>query len=213
VNQKIQEFEARLNRNLSKAQCSGPNSTNETSSNETDSTRRVEVIIRETRADDERGTDPHDTPIMTASNHGQGINSHRWLDSAVRFAKEMRPFWDSTLGEFMRLRQQQGTPEHIEDDVVVALIDDGIDIFDTTHPDQIFGGKSFDFHDAKVRPPYSSAGGHGTLVANMILRVRPMAKIYPIRLRTYKTPSGKNPIDRDYAAQVSPLPYPDVSSI
>ncbi|KAF7517226.1 hypothetical protein G7054_g13886 [Neopestalotiopsis clavispora] len=158
-------------------------------------------IIRETGADDEHGMDAHEAPIMTTSDQGQGVNSHRWLNSAVRFAKEMRPFWDSTLAEFMRSRQQQGTPEHIEDDVVVALIDDGIDIFDTTHPDQILEGKSFDFHDGKVKPPFTSAGGNGTTMANMILRVCPMAKIYPIRLKTCKTPDGENQIDRDYAAQ------------
>lgn len=108
----------------------------------------------------------------------------------------------ATLKEFMELRNNHGTPEHVEDDVVVALIDDGIDMFDTTLSNQVLEGKSFDFQNGKVRPPFSSARGHGTVMASMILRVCPMAKIYPIRLKTSPTPDGKNQIDRKYAAQV-----------
>jgi hypothetical protein len=114
----------------------------------------------------------------------------------------MLPFWQDTLTDFMESRKNQGTPERIEDEVVVALIDDGIDMFDTALSNQVLEGKSFDFHDGKVRPSFSSARGHGTVMASMILRVCPMAKIYPIRLRTYETPDGKNQIDRKYAAQV-----------
>jgi hypothetical protein len=45
--------------------------------------------------------------------------------------------------------------------------------FDTPVNDRILGGKSFDFHDGMVQLSYSSATGHGTVTASMILRVCP----------------------------------------
>ena len=132
-----------------------------------------------------------------------GVNSHKWLDSTAKFAGLMIPFWKDTLKSFCELRQNQRTQEGLENDVVVALIDDGVDMFDTIQADQILEGKSFDFHNGMVRPPFSSARGHGTIMASMILRVCPMAKVYPIRLKTDDNPEGNAmKIDAGYAAQV-----------
>ncbi len=132
-----------------------------------------------------------------------GLKSHRWLDSTAKFASLMIPFWKSTLNSFCTSRQNQRTQEGLEDDVVLALIDDVVDMFDTPQPDQILEGKSFDFHNGMVRPPFSSARGHGTVMASMILRVCPMAKVYPIRLKTDDDPDGNGmKIDAGYAAQV-----------
>lgn len=114
----------------------------------------------------------------------------------------MAPFWQKTVNEFLASRHNPGTTERIEGDVVVALIDDGVDMFDTALSDRILEGKSFDFHDGKVRPSFASAEGHGTVMASMILRICPMAKIYPIRLKTYPNANGKSNIDAEYAAQV-----------
>jgi hypothetical protein len=116
----------------------------------------------------------------------------------------MIPFWADTVKEFLDLRQNRRTPDGLVDDVVVALIDDGVDKMNTRHAEQIIlPGKSLDFHDGKMRPAFSSSKGHGTVMANMILRVCPMVKIYPIRLKTYQTTGGKSPsIDAAYAAQV-----------
>ncbi|KAK5991182.1 hypothetical protein PT974_09460 [Cladobotryum mycophilum] len=86
------------------------------------------------------------------------------------FATEMKIFWEDTLQDFMSWRKNQGTPERVEEDVVVALIDDGVDRFYVTPSSQVLEGKSFDFHDGKVRPSFSSARGHGTVTATMILR-------------------------------------------
>ncbi|KAG7286708.1 hypothetical protein NEMBOFW57_009019 [Staphylotrichum longicolle] len=121
-----------------------------------------------------------------------------------KFARQNGSFLDNTVDEFLALRQNQGTLEGLENDVVLALIDDGVDMFDTTSPqsNQILEGKSFDFHGGKVRPPFSSAMGHGTVMASMILRVCPMVKVYPIRLKTYQSTEGKGlNIDAGYAAQ------------
>ena len=76
-------------------------------------------------------------------------------------------------------------------------------MFDTLQANQILEGKSFDFHNGMVRPSFSSARGHGTVMASVILRVCPMAKVYPIRLKTDHNPDGNAmQIDASYAAQV-----------
>jgi hypothetical protein len=145
----------------------------------------------------------HDALHSTASAPVNGGQPHRWLDSTARFAGKMIPFWQSTVNDFIDSRQDGRTPEGLENDVVLALIDDGVDMFDIPQTNQILEGKSFDFHAEKVRPPFSSAKGHGTVMASMILRVCPMAKVYPIRLKTYDNPEGGNmEIDAGYAAQV-----------
>ncbi|GAB1310726.1 hypothetical protein MFIFM68171_00936 [Madurella fahalii] len=146
----------------------------------------VHLVISTT--DEQRRAASSDTAQPPISGSVDGINSHQWLTCTDRFATEMELFWTKARRDFLQSRRQQGTVEEIEDPVVVALIDDGVDIFD--------------FHNGKVRRPYSSAMGHGTVMASMILRVCPMAKVYPIRLKTYDTVDGKNRnIDVSYAAQ------------
>lgn len=133
-------------------------------------------------------------------------NSHRWLNSTSRFAGAMESFWKSSVESFLELKQHRpAAQEGPDSEVVLALIDDGVDMFGTPQTGRILEGKSFDFHDGKVRPPYSSANGHGTIMARMILKVCPMVKVYPIRLKTYESAQGKNMnIDAGYAAQVCP---------
>ena len=163
----------------------------------------VDVIGMESFTNNERKVVSLDAPHSTSSTPIKGVNSHRWLDSTVRFAGDMMPFWKTTVNNFLESRQNRRTLEGLENDVVLALIDDGVDMFDTPETNQILEGKSFDFHGGKVRPPFSSAKGHGTVMASMIFRVCPMVKIYPIRLKTYESAEGKNMnIDAGYAAQV-----------
>ena len=141
----------------------------------------------------------YDAPHSILRPPATGVNSHKWLDSTARFASNMIPFWEKTLESFGDQRTQEG----LENDVVLALIDDGVDMFDTLQAKQILEGKSFDYHNGMVRPPFSSARGHGTIMASMILRVCPMAKVYPIRLKTDDNPEGNAMrIDAGYAAQV-----------
>jgi hypothetical protein len=162
----------------------------------------VQVITR-SYADEQRSTASRHSPHLTMSEgFDKGVDSHQWLQSTARFASEMDHLWKQTIAKFLQSGRNQTEPRGIEKDVVIALIDDGVDIFDSSLSDQILQGKSFDFHDGKVQPPYSSAMGHGTVMASMILRVCPMAKVYPIRLKTFDTANGKNRnIDAKYAAQ------------
>ncbi|KAH7139646.1 hypothetical protein B0J13DRAFT_477896 [Dactylonectria estremocensis] len=199
INQKVHDFQERLNRNAKIIEGTQFESSDQDSQMPLEP-RRIEVITRDAGTDVQLKTTSRDTPLSATSAPVKGVNSHRWLDSTSRFASEMMPFWENTLKDFKESRKGQGTPERVEDDVIIALIDDGIDMFDASLSNHVLEGKSFDYHDGKVRPPFSSARGHGTVMASMILRICPMAKVYPIRLRTYEGPDGKNQIDRKYAA-------------
>jgi hypothetical protein len=161
-------------------------------------------VVKE--VNEQRKASPHDVSPL-ASAPVKGVNSHRWLESTTKFAEEMMPFWQSTVSDFVESNPKQNRPttDGLEKDVIVALIDDGVDKFDPRlEANQVLDGKTFDFHNGMVRPYYSSTQGHGTVMASMILRVCPMAKIYPIRLKTYDdSAEGKNmTIDAGYAARV-----------
>ncbi|KAH6603973.1 hypothetical protein Trco_007419 [Trichoderma cornu-damae] len=203
ISRNINRFQARLNANRKAIRDreitvpSGPGSIPDVGAAFSD----VEVVIIDEGKEEERTVTSRDTSHFATSSVINGVNSHRWLDSTTRFAGEMAPFWRNTVKEFLASRHNPGTTERIEGDVIVALIDDGVDRFDTSLPDRILEGKSFDFHNEKVRPSFVSAAGHGTVMASMILRICPMAKVYPIRLRTYPNANGKSNIDAEYAAQ------------
>ncbi|KDN69818.1 putative conserved hypothetical protein [Colletotrichum sublineola] len=49
---------------------------------------------------------------------------------------------------------------------------------------RILPGRTFGFEGDRNLPWYASESGHGTVLASMIARICPMAKIYPIRLNT-----------------------------
>jgi hypothetical protein len=167
---------------------------------------RIEVKLADSSMDNDYEAASGSTSHLNTSAPIKGVNSHRWLESTARFAGEMTSFWSSTVKDYLESRNNRGIPEGLESDVVLALIDDGVDMFDTPQTNQILEGKSFDFHDGKVRPSFSSAKGHGTVMASMILRVCPMIKVYPIRLKTYESAEGKNmQIDAGYAAKVRAL--------
>ncbi|KAK1762659.1 hypothetical protein QBC33DRAFT_600247, partial [Phialemonium atrogriseum] len=123
----------------------------------------------------------------------QSINSHQWLDCMDTFASKFKPFWEQTLADFLAFRSQRAgeTAKGLEKDVVVALIDDGVDSCDDDLAGRILPGKTFDYQDDGMRPHFVSATGHGTAMASMITRVCPMAKIYPIRLKMQQDEKGE----------------------
>ncbi|KAH7110682.1 hypothetical protein EDB81DRAFT_768756 [Dactylonectria macrodidyma] len=77
------------------------------------------------------------------------------------------------------MRKIQRTPGRIEDNIVIALIDDGVDMFDASLLKKVLEGKSFNYYYDKVRQVFLSATGHSTAIASMIWHVCLMAKIYP----------------------------------
>lgn len=110
---------------------------------------------------------------------------------------------------------QNNTTEenNLRDPINVALIDDGVSIPNIELCDKILGGKSFDYVEIEkkrhIRPYYASERGHGTVMARMISRVCPMAKIYVIRLEThYDHQEQKVRITPNSAAEVRFEPVP-----
>jgi hypothetical protein len=94
--------------------------------------------------------------------------------------------------------------------VVVAVIDDGIDIWEKDlQQGRIAGGKSFDMDTNSANIHYRiSARGHGTTMAKMIVRVCPVAKIYVLKIETHEGGGGGGAtIDPLSAAQVSAMKY------
>ncbi|KAK0390547.1 hypothetical protein NLU13_0051 [Sarocladium strictum] len=105
--------------------------------------------------------------------------SHRWLIATDDFGAKVAPVWKKLLIE--RERERRGPKPK---DIVVALIDDGVDNTHLPLKDKIIPGRTLSSDNDRIRPWYVSEKGHGTLMATSICRVCPMAKIYPIRLHT-----------------------------
>lgn len=119
------------------------------------------------------------------------INTHEWLNCMDAFARNIKPLWTSTQDRFLKSFGVAGlgpdqeafsrpaTRTGLENEVVVALIDDGVSLLDQNFVGRVLEGKTFDYRDGSVGQSYNSAQGHGTEMARCILRVCPMAKIYP----------------------------------
>jgi hypothetical protein len=138
-------------------------------------------------------------PAQGASTAKDTIAAHRWLDSVDEFARLLAEFWSKTRRNSIK----EGVDQTLEvyDDVVIALIDDGVDVLAPEVSGNIVGGRSFD----DGNPYYISESGHGTIMASMIMRVCPMAKLYPLRLKSNSTDGGKH-IDVKSAVAVSARP-------
>ncbi|KAM0494430.1 hypothetical protein ACHAP8_008573 [Fusarium lateritium] len=202
IENKIGDFQSRLNKNRDLLFSESPSSTREMNFEDPASVS-IKVKLVDLTTGTEQGITHHGVHSTSLHTPDKGINAHQWLKSVEDFASVMEPFWDSTFQRFLEMNQNMGTAEQVERPVTIALIDDGVDKFKIDQPNQILEGKSFDFHDERVNPPYLSAKGHGTTMARMILRVCPMAKIYPIRLKTFNDPNGNFTIHANYAARVS----------
>ncbi|EXK24202.1 hypothetical protein FOMG_19059 [Fusarium oxysporum f. sp. melonis 26406] len=200
INQRIMEFERRLNKNRESPH-EAQLRISDSLSFSGNKSGHIRVKLVDPATGSTLGVASNIVSPTTISTPDQGVNEDRWLRSIENFASAMAPYWEDTVTNFLETRQNSGTTERVESDVVMALIDDGVDKFEIGRPDQVLEGKSFDFHDERVNPPYLSAQGHGTTMASMILRVCPMAKVYPIRLKTYNSADGKSTIDPRYAAR------------
>lgn len=125
----------------------------------------------------------------------KSINTHEWLKCTDSFANSISPLWKSTRDEYLKStgKVSQISDPHTthrpgklpcpEDEVVVALIDDGVSLLDHQQfVGRVLEGKTFDYRGNVIGQSYHSARGHGTEMARNILRICPMAKIYPSEL-------------------------------
>lgn len=161
------------------------------------------------------GINGNQSLCMTPS---EALTSHEWLKYMERFAQKFKPFWDDMLARSKAaLVESQGIRANfettvIEDDVVVALIDDGVMALNEYLTGRVLEGETFEYHDGEIGPYYNSGKGHGTEMAKLVLRVCPMAKIYPIRLKTCVSEEGESKIELKSAALVSRIPGTPESS-
>jgi hypothetical protein len=135
----------------------------------------------------------------------RNLQSHRWLDCMDRFADEIQ-----------NITVPPTENDLLKNDIKVALIDDGVDLYAETLRGKVRGGESFDrggLRENGPSPYYTSATGHGTVMADMICRVCPVAKLYVYKLETH---AGVNPatgartheqISVESATAVRPLPF------
>ncbi|KAH6636217.1 hypothetical protein F5144DRAFT_170863 [Chaetomium tenue] len=118
------------------------------------------------------------------NNMGEGgrmVYSHQWIKCMDDFVSRFR---------YLKLPQQgPSSPPKLLKPVVVALIDDGVDLPHHESADHSFTGESFHAYDygRRVWPWWNSAAGHGTLMARLIHRICPTAVIYVIKLETRTT--------------------------
>jgi hypothetical protein len=121
-----------------------------------------------------------DGPTKTLSNTNErNLQSNRWLDCMDKFADEIQsikvPSTDNVI---------------LKNDIKVALIDDGVDPYVESLRGKIRGGETFDRgypHENGPSPYYTSSRSHGTVMADMICRVCPMAKLYVYKLETHSS--------------------------
>ncbi|CAG1990390.1 unnamed protein product [Fusarium graminearum] len=118
--------------------------------------------------------------------------AHRWLDSVYAFAKILNQFWIQSLDDI-----RPSLHEAMASDVVVALIDDGVQAYGSSLSTNITGGKSFATGGTNkmTSPWYVSELGHGIVMAEIIARVCPMVKLYPMRVDTCGSESGERTLE------------------
>lgn len=143
---------------------------------------------------------------MTAAGIARHDQNHQWLDHMDVFAQEVNGVWDHAIKSIPQSSQ------YLLEPVTVALIDDGVDIIDPSFHGRSYGGQSLSFDligenqlktSQRGHPYYHSKAGHGTVMANMIFRVCPMARLYIIRIETHRNGEGKTSIVPGSAAKVS----------
>lgn len=109
----------------------------------------------------------------------RNLQSNRWLDCMDKFADEIQNIKIPPIDNAI-----------LKNDIKVALIDDGVDPYVESLRGKIRGGESFDRgfpHENGPSPYYVSTRGHGTVMADMICRVCPMARLYVYKLETHST--------------------------
>lgn len=177
------------------------------------------------------------TQGLVRSTQKSTFTSHEWLNCMDAFAVVINQVWQKThesfrtsVATFSGAGAEEGqlprpapvATDRLEKDVVVALIDDGVDLVHPKFEGRVLEGKTFHYTEDGVGQYYTSAMGHGTQMAKLILQVCPMAKIYPskeplwsvsvsgdaksilaVRLKTSEAQNGKIKVDVESAALVS----------
>ncbi|KAF5012668.1 hypothetical protein FDECE_1299 [Fusarium decemcellulare] len=165
--------------------------------------KNIDIFIFQAKGKGQRGKTLG--PVEQTLKISEPRAGHRWLDSVYRLADAVGTCWRKVHGDLPSLGALNPEIERVAGDVVVALVDDGVDAYGASIPGNIIGGKTFAYDEGNgsANPYYISENGHGTVMADMIMRACPMAKLYPIRLKTVASENGNRQIELQSAALVS----------
>ncbi|RAK99153.1 subtilisin-like protein [Aspergillus ibericus CBS 121593] len=121
-------------------------------------------------------------PNVLANIGKRRLQPNRWLECIDQFADEIQnvkvPLTDIPA---------------LKGDIKVAVVDDGVDIHIQSLQGKVIGGESFDrgsLDGYGTSPYYISGGGHGTMMADMVCRVCPTAKLFVYKLEMHSNPDG-----------------------
>lgn len=161
----------------------------------------IQVLLPKEKSKNERlavkfSTSPSTAPYDEKEQHRRTNN--KWLDCVDNFADMLQNLKvEKLIAEFSKTYPSL---KNLQRDVVVAVIDDGVDINQQCLRGRILRGETFDTSD---RSHYRfSTKDHGTLMASQIVRVCPNAKIYVIKVNTCLNDDNLT-IDTESAASVS----------
>jgi hypothetical protein len=89
--------------------------------------------------------------------------------------------------------------------VLVAVIDDGVDINNASVQSRVMGGRSFCHCDEEenLNQPYYFSSGHGTAMEGLICKLCPNVRLFVLKLGERQPEPGKRTITAKSAAKVS----------
>ncbi|KAF4455939.1 hypothetical protein F53441_1806 [Fusarium austroafricanum] len=169
INTYVEDFKERLN------EAAAPSKNDKSEAGEEKPQEMRNILVFKRKADTPGSERLVQQGVFANSQSGtneMNQQSNRWLNCMDSFADEIQ-----------NMRSELVKPLH---DIKVALIDDGADPYVESLRGKIRGGESFDSaHENGPSPYYTSSKGHGTVMADMICRVCPMAKLYVYKLETH----------------------------
>ncbi|KAK0730334.1 hypothetical protein B0H67DRAFT_678184 [Lasiosphaeris hirsuta] len=113
----------------------------------------------------------------SSSSANSNSRPHRWLMTTDAFAQRIDNVWTKIVKAAPAALEARGSPTP----AMVAAVEPAKGLMG-----RVLTGRTFssDHESDRTRPWYVSENSHGTVMASMICRVCPMARIYPIRLLT-----------------------------
>jgi hypothetical protein len=112
--------------------------------------------------------------------------------------------WMSTMTDFATLlkkaKKDTGTPP-----IKIAIIDDGIDMALSKFADNVKGGESFyrlSELSGRRGAYYAPKGPHGTLMAQLICEICPVADLYIAQLELVPSQDGRRSFTTESAVEV-----------
>lgn len=136
-------------------------------------------------------------PLSTTNQ--RNLSSHKWLNCMDKFADEIQ-----------NIQVVPKKDSKLQKEITVALIDDGVNLDIPTVAGKVIGGATLDRGDPDENGPspyFISSRGHGTVIADMICRVCPTAKLYVFKLETHisQDPIAESPTHNQIVAQSATL--------